>query len=142
VWPRGRPARHLDGGKNADISLERAHVIIDPHDGKIPYRPEALARQRQNFANRATADPKTRCFQPSRARFMADRLSDLPNNRAVHVYQDVHAYRIIYLDGQHNEGLGYAMGDSRGHWRGIPWWRTSRASATRHGLRGRRLPQR
>src|SRR5262249_42045823 len=35
------------------------------------------------------------------------------------VYQDVHAYRIIYLNGTpHNEGLGYAMGDSRGRWEG------------------------
>ncbi len=35
------------------------------------------------------------------------------------VYQDVHAYRIIYLNGRpHNDGLGYAMGDSRGHWEG------------------------
>jgi len=40
------------------------------------------------------------------------------NKRAVYmVYQDVHAYRIIYLDGsKHNEGLGYAMGDLRGRW--------------------------
>ncbi len=42
------------------------------------------------------------------------------NDGAVYiVYQDVHAYRIIYLNGSpHNQGLGYAMGDSRGHWEG------------------------
>jgi hypothetical protein len=42
------------------------------------------------------------------------------NDRAVYiVYQDVHSYRIIYLNGSpHNEGLGYGMGDSRGHWEG------------------------
>jgi hypothetical protein len=35
------------------------------------------------------------------------------------VYEDVHAYRILYLNGSpHNEGLGYAMGDSRAHWDG------------------------
>src|SRR5580704_303731 len=44
---------------NADASLERAHVIVDPPDGKIPYRPEAAAKQKQNFANRGTADPET-----------------------------------------------------------------------------------
>jgi hypothetical protein len=49
---------------NADASLERAHVIVDPSNGKIPYRPEALAKQKQNFENRATADPQTKCFQP------------------------------------------------------------------------------
>jgi len=107
---------------NADISLERARIIIDPHDGKIPYRPEALARLRQNFTNRATADPETRCFQPGvpRATYVRSPFQIFQNDRAVYiVYQDVHAYRIIYLDGsKHNEGLGYAMGDSRGHWEG------------------------
>jgi hypothetical protein len=47
---------------NADASLERAHVIVDPPNGKIPYRPEALATQKQNFASRASADPQTKCF--------------------------------------------------------------------------------
>ncbi len=49
---------------------------------------------------------------------MGQFLGIFQNDRAVYiVYQDVHAYRIIYLNGSpHNEGLGYAMGDSRGHW--------------------------
>ena len=105
---------------NADASLERAHVIVDPPDGKIPYRPEALPKQKQNFANRATADPEARCFQPGvpRAAYLRSPFQIFQNDRAVYiVYQDVHSYRIIYLDGSpHNEGLGYAMGDSRGHW--------------------------
>jgi hypothetical protein len=106
----------------ADASLERARVIVDPPDGKIPYRPDAVARQKQNFANRATADPETRCFQPGvpRAAYVRSPFQIFQNDRAVYiVYQDVHAYRIIYLNGSpHNEGLGYAMGDSRGHWEG------------------------
>lgn len=107
---------------NADASLERAHVIVDPADGKIPYRPEALATQKQNFASRATLDPQTKCFQPGvpRAAYVGSPFQIFQNDRAVYiVYQDVHAYRIIYLNGsKHNEGLGYAMGDSRGHWDG------------------------
>jgi len=107
---------------NADGSLESAHVIVDPPDGKIPYRPEALATQKQNFASRATLDPQTKCFQPGvpRAAYVGSPFQIFQNDRAVYiVYQDVHAYRIIYLnDSKHNEGLGYAMGDSRGHWDG------------------------
>jgi len=107
---------------NADRGLERAHVIIDPPDGKIPYQPAALAKLKENLANRATADPETKCFQPGvpRAAYVRSPFQIFQNNRAVFiVYQDVHAYRIIYLDGSpHNEGLGYAMGDSRGHWDG------------------------
>ena len=105
---------------NAD--LEKAHVIVDPPDGKIPYQPAALATRKQNFANRATADPETRCFQPGvpRATYDPWPLQIFQNDAGVYiVYQDLHAYRIIHLDGSpHNEGLPYAMGDSRGHWEG------------------------
>lgn len=104
----------------ADASLERAHVIVDPPDGKIPYLPGAAAQQKQNFADRATADPEKRCFQPGvpRAAYVPLPFQIFQNDRAVYiVYQDAHSYRIIYLNGSpHNEGLGYAMGDSRGHW--------------------------
>src|SRR5882672_6073105 len=30
--------------------------------GSIPYLPAALAKRNQNFANRATADPETKCY--------------------------------------------------------------------------------
>lgn len=109
-------------GNNADAGLERAHVIVEPPDGKIPYRPDAIAKQKENFADRATADPEVRCFQPGvpRAAYVRSPFQIFQNDRAVYiVYQDVHSYRIIYLNGsKHNEGLGYAMGDSRGHWEG------------------------
>lgn len=49
---------------DADANLESANVIVDPPDGKIPYLPQALITRRQNFLNRATADPENKCFQP------------------------------------------------------------------------------
>lgn len=124
-WPQGA-GKDLRGiwmaDNHVDASLERAHVIVDPPDGKIPYRPEAAAKQRENFANRVSADPETRCFQPGvpRAAYVRSPFQIFQNDRAVYiVYQDVHAYRIIYLNGSpHNDGLGYAMGDSRGRWEG------------------------
>jgi hypothetical protein len=107
---------------HADANLEAAHVIVDPPDGKIPYRPEALAARRQNLAHRPAADPENRCFQPGvpRAAYLAKPFQIFQNARAVYfVYQDVHSYRIVYLDSPtHNDGLPYAMGDSRGHWDG------------------------
>ena len=32
-------------------------VIVDPPDGKIPYTPAAAQKQKENFKNRAKADP-------------------------------------------------------------------------------------
>jgi hypothetical protein len=125
AWPQsaGTDLRGIWMAENkADASLQRAHVIVDPPDGTIPYRPEAVGQQKQNFAKRATADPETKCFQPGvpRATYLRSPFQIFQNSRAVYiVYQDVHAYRIIYLDGSpHNEGLPFAMGDSRGHWEG------------------------
>src|SRR2546426_620912 len=39
-------------------------VIVDPADGKIPYRPEARAKQQENFKNRAARDPMNKCYMP------------------------------------------------------------------------------
>jgi hypothetical protein len=39
-------------------------VIVDPSDGKIPYRPEALAKRNANFKDRAKLDPHEKCFKP------------------------------------------------------------------------------
>ena len=106
----------------AYVNLETAGVIFDPPSGKIPYRPEARAQAAENFARRASADPDARCFQPGvpRAALMPYPFQILQNSRAVYiVYERVHSYRILYLDGKpHNEGLAYAMGDSRAHWEG------------------------
>jgi len=39
-------------------------VIVDPADGKIPYRPEALAKRNENLRNRAKLDPFDKCYKP------------------------------------------------------------------------------
>jgi hypothetical protein len=119
----GKDLRGIWQAQNtANADLESARVIIDPPGGKIPYLTGALATRKQNFENHATADPDTKCFQPGvpRATYLPSPFQIFQNDRAVYiVYQDVHAYRIIYLDASpHNQELGYAMGDSRGHWEG------------------------
>lgn len=106
----------------AYLNLETAGVIFDPPSGKIPHRPEAQTRVAENFAKRASADPDARCFQPGvpRAALLPYRFQILQNARAVYiVYERAHSYRILYLDRTpHNDGLPYAMGDSRAHWEG------------------------
>ena len=122
--PAARDLRGIWKVENAraNADLESAKIIVEPPDGKIPYKPDALIQRNVNFANRAAADPDTKCFQPGvpRATYLPSPLQIFQNDRAVYiVYQNVHAYRIIYLNGSpHNQGLPYAMGDSRGHWDG------------------------
>jgi len=106
----------------AHLNLETAGAIFEPASGRIPYRPEARAQVATNFAHRASADPDGRCFQPGvpRAAVLPYPFQILQNDRAVYiVYQRVHSYRILFLDGTpHNDGLPYIMGDSRAHWEG------------------------
>jgi hypothetical protein len=106
-------------GANRD--LEKDKVIIDPRGGKIPYNLAAAALRQKLLANRAKEDPENKCFQPGvpRATYTS-RFQIFQNASAVYiVYESVHAFRIIYLDNpKHNDGLPYAMGDSRGHWEG------------------------
>src|ERR1043166_3128127 len=37
-------------------------IVVDPPNGKIPYKPEALARRDRNYKSRASADPATKCY--------------------------------------------------------------------------------
>src|SRR6202795_4840567 len=37
---------------------------------EIPYQPWAAAKQKENFANRATADPESKCFLPGGPRIV------------------------------------------------------------------------
>ena len=97
-------------------------IVVDPADGKIPYQRDALAQRNSNFKLRATADPSIKCSQAGvpRATYMPFPLQILqsPGNFAI-AYQDVHAFRIVYLDGRpHVERIDWWMGDSRGHWEG------------------------
>lgn len=97
-------------------------VIVDPPDGKIPYQAPARAKQKENFTNRATADPVNRCFLPGvpRITYMPYpfQIFETPDFVAI-TYEYVHASRNIHMDGSpHLDNIEFWMGDSRGHWDG------------------------
>jgi len=97
-------------------------IIVDPPDGRIPYQAWAMAKRDENFRNRVAADPGVRCAQAGvpRATYLRTPLQIVqsPGNFAV-VYQDVHTYRIIYLDDRpFYDRIDWWMGDSRGRWDG------------------------
>jgi hypothetical protein len=97
-------------------------VIVDPPDGKIPYKPEALAKREANFKNREEADPFNKCYMPGVPRI---NLIDFPfqifqtPKYTLMAYEYNHIYRTIYTNGSpHIDGLDFWLGDSRAHWDG------------------------
>jgi hypothetical protein len=90
--------------------------------GEIPYQPAALKKKQENYANRQTADPLSKCYMPGVPRIM---YMDFP----FHIFQTRdhvainfeygQIYRIIYTNGKQGlQGVDFWMGDSRGRWEG------------------------
>ena len=107
------------GGKG--LSASRS-LVVDPPDGKIPYKAEALARRQENYRTRATADPSLKCYQAGvpRATYVATPLQLLqsPGNFAI-VYQENHAFRVFHPDTRpHFDATDWWMGDTRYRWEG------------------------
>jgi hypothetical protein len=111
-----------------DIQDHTGELGIPPGQGvvegdELPYRPEALAKKKENEAKRATADPaEANCFLPGvpRATYMPYPFEIVQTADTVALrYEFAHASRLVPVGGQHPEGLPPTwMGDSRGHWKG------------------------
>jgi len=90
---------------------------------EIPYQPSALAKKKQNYENRATADPEAKCNLPGVPRItympFPFQIVQFPDQITV-LYEYVHATRYIYTNGsKHPTGhIDWWMGDSRGRWEG------------------------
>jgi len=90
---------------------------------EIPYRPDALTKKRENYANRATADPESKCYLPGVPRIMympyPFQIFQAAGMITV-LFEYVHATRAIYTNGTpHPPGhIDWWMGDSRGRWEG------------------------
>ena len=89
---------------------------------EIPYRPEAAAKQRENFAKRATLDPETKCWLPGvpRATYMGFpfQIVQAPTQVSI-LYEYAHAVRNIFMNSPHPKGpIEFWMGDSRATWDG------------------------
>jgi len=90
---------------------------------EIPYQPAALAKKRENYQNRATADPETKCYLPGVPRIMympyPFQIFQKPGQITM-LFEYVHATRFVYTNGtEHPAGhIDWWMGDSRGRWEG------------------------
>ena len=76
--------------------------------GKIPYRPEALAKKQENKANWIDRDPEVKCFLPGlpRAPYMPQ------------PYQYAGAVREVYMEDPGEAPVDSWMGWSAGRWEG------------------------
>ena len=119
-------------------TLSEADYDLQPHAGRrdappspgvveggtLPYKPEALAQKEQNFAARATEDPRLHCYilgVPRSVYYPApfqifERERDLTL-----VHQFGHQVRTIHTNGTlhpKETDQEFWLGDSRGHWEG------------------------
>ncbi len=97
-------------------------VIVDPPDGKIPYQPAAAQKQKENYKNRAKADPLNQCYIPGvpRVMYLPFPMQIVQTPKYVLIASEfAHTLRMIYMNGtKHPEGIDFWIGDSRGHWEG------------------------
>ncbi|HEY5618259.1 MAG TPA: hypothetical protein VIK60_09955 [Vicinamibacterales bacterium] len=105
---------------HAQLGVPAGTGVVEGNE--IPYLPAALNKKHENFANRQTLDPETRCFLPG-----VPRITYMPfpfqivqsRNQVTILYEYVHAVRHIFLNGEHPAGpIEWWMGDSRGRWEG------------------------
>ncbi len=92
--------------------------------GAVPYRPEALAKKQENYANRATADPtEANCYLPGVPRItympFPFKITHTPTAIALS-YEWTHALRPVVMDGSPHPETPEEnwMGISRGRWEG------------------------
>jgi len=121
IWQAVNTAAWDLEGHSAQKDVPAGLGVVEGNE--IPYQPWAAEKKKQNFANRATADPETRCFLPGVPRVMympfPFQIFQTPTYLAL-VHEYVHAVRHIYANGTpHPRGpIDWWMGDSRGRWEG------------------------
>jgi hypothetical protein len=123
IWiARNSAAGNLEAHAASQGVRAGASVIVDPADGKIPYKPEALAKRAENFKNRATADPVGKCFSPGVPRMMylpfPFQILQTPTQITI-ASEFAHSVRHVYMNNHgHYAEAEFWMGDNRGKWNG------------------------
>lgn len=106
---------------SAQLGVPAGQGVVEGND--IPYRPEALKKKQENFANRQTLDPEAKCYLPGvpRITYMPYPFQIVQSRDQVTIlYEYIHTIRYVYMNGKpHPAGhIDWWMGDSRGRWDG------------------------
>jgi hypothetical protein len=120
IWQVLSPAHWDIEAHSAEEGVPGGQGVVE--GGVIPYQPWALAKKKENYEQRATADPLSKCYLPGVPRVtyvpLPFEIVQTPKYVVI-AYEIAHARRIIYTDGSpHVEALEFWMGDSRGRWEG------------------------
>jgi hypothetical protein len=89
--------------------------------GAIPYKPEALAKKKENQENWLTLDPEIKCYQPGvpRATYMPYPFQIFHSEKAIFIaYEYAGAVRNIYMQDPGPAPTDSWMGWSVGRWEG------------------------
>jgi hypothetical protein len=89
--------------------------------GSVPYRSEALAKKKENQANRLKLDPEIRCYLPGvpRAMYMPYPFQIVQSRQHIMmIFEYAGAIRTIYMDHHTEAPADSWMGWSNGHWEG------------------------
>jgi hypothetical protein len=89
--------------------------------GTIPYKPEALAKKKENQANWLTRDPEIKCYLPGvpRATYIGQPFQIFQNDTQLFIaYQYAGAVRNIFLKDPGPAPVDSWMGQSVAHWDG------------------------
>jgi hypothetical protein len=87
--------------------------------GTIPYKPEALAKKKQNFANRMKLDPEVKCYMPGvpRATYMPYPFQIVQSTGDIlFSYSYDSATRVILMNKHRDAEVDTWMGTSNGRW--------------------------
>jgi hypothetical protein len=121
IWQvRNRAAYGLED-HHARYRMPPGRSVVE--GGTIPYQPWALARRDENFTNRQTADPLSKCYMPGVPRIMymehPFQIFQTPEHIAM-TFEWSQVHRLIYLSGRPalHPNIDSWMGDSRGRWEG------------------------
>jgi len=92
--------------------------------GKIPYKPEALAKRDENRSNWLENDPEIKCYMPGvpRATYIPHPFQIFQSQKAFFIaYSFAGAVRNVFLEDPGEAPLDSWMGQSYGYWDGDTW---------------------
>ena len=111
-----------------------------------PHTPEALAKKKENLANRLKLDPEIKCYLPGvpRAMYMPFPFQIIQSQKHIMMtYEYAGAVRTVYMDNQVEAPADSWMGWSNGRWEGETLVdRHQRVQRPELVRQGRQFPQR